>query len=292
MKNSEAISSEKIMKQRSKVVHNADQNTRERWDFIGKLDVRTNMLGFFSILVIIFFFNDPLFNLGLLGFLLLISPFSKIDYGKTLKLVKSFIPIFILMIVFAGFTFSSTGFTRAINSTELFRFGSGGILVCSRGGLMIGMTFTIRILAMILATAILSSSITIDDFLLFLDSIHIPYELSLVIIIGLRFIPTMEKKKDLVFQAQLSRGASLSSKGLLGKVKSFMPIMVPLFISSIVMSNNLSYAMLNRGYGLAGSWTHMRDLRYSGRDHALNFILFLFLGGIIYMRFFLHVGVL
>ena len=125
-----------------------------------------------------------------------------------------------------------------------------------------------------------------------MSELNAPYWLSILITTALSFIPTMNHKKDLIFQAQKSRGAAVSQKGVFGQLLSFIPIMVPLITNSILMANNLAIAMTNRGYGATSQMTMMKDLTFSRTDKmVLILILFIFIAAII-LRFPFKYGVL
>ena len=71
----------------------------------------------------------------------------------------------------------------------------------------------LRILTMILATVTFTVTTPVDDILSFLNRVHAPYELSIVVATAISFVPTLMNKKDLIFQAQKARGAGISDKG-------------------------------------------------------------------------------
>lgn len=50
--------------------------------------------------------------------------------------------------------------------------------------------------------------------------------------IALRFIPTFAEETDKIMKAQASRGAEFDSGNLIAKIKSYVPVLVPLFVGA------------------------------------------------------------
>ena len=64
------------------------------------------------------------------------------------------------------------------------------------------------------------------------------HQLSMIMSIALRFIPTLMDELDKIILAQKSRGSELSSGGLMTRIKAFIPLMIPLFISAFKEQRN------------------------------------------------------
>jgi len=124
----------------------------------------------------------------------------------------------------------------------------------------------------------------LDHFLQLMKMSRLPANISFLIITGIRFVPTMQKKVELVFNAQKVRGASFDEKGLINKVKAYIPIMVPLLVQSLYMSDRLAVAMLNRGYSAAARQTSLEEIRMAGIDYIFIMLSFIVVVIGIYIR--------
>lgn len=94
--------------------------------------------------------------------------------------------------------------------------------------------------------------------------------------IALRFIPTLLDETDRIIKAQSSRGVNFTSRGF-KKFSALISLVIPLFISAIGRSEELSNAMEARGYDPYGVRSRYRVLRFSWRDLiGLIFILAVF----------------
>ncbi|HIT34438.1 MAG TPA: energy-coupling factor transporter transmembrane protein EcfT [Candidatus Faecousia intestinigallinarum] len=101
-----------------------------------------------------------------------------------------------------------------------------------------------------------------------LKKIRVPvHELSMMMCIALRFIPTLIEETDKIMSAQRSRGADFESGKLMERVRALIPILVPLFISAFRRADELATAMECRCYHGGEGRTKMKLLRYSRRDY-------------------------
>ena len=141
-------------------------------------------------------------------------------------------------------------------------------------GLERAVFMVIRILLLISGTFLLTyttSPISLTDGLESLMNplkvIKVPvHELSMMMCIALRFIPTLIEETDKIMSAQKARGADFESGSLMDKAKALVPILVPLFISAFRRADELATAMECRCYQGGEGRTKMKLLRYKRVD--------------------------
>ena len=90
--------------------------------------------------------------------------------------------------------------------------------------------------------------------------------------IALRFIPTFMDETDRIMKAQLARGSDFDSKNLISKIKSYIPILIPLFISAWRKAEELATAMNARCYRGGEGRTKFKVLKFSYIDLILVII--------------------
>ena len=165
-------------------------------------------------------------------------------------------------------------FTGVLN---LFFTTDGEVLVdfwfitITSGGLQRAVFMVVRILLLICGTFLLTyttSPISLTDGLEALmnplKKIKVPvHELSMMMCIALRFIPTLIEETDKIMSAQKARGADFESGTLMEKAKALIPILVPLFISAFRRADELATAMECRCYQGGEGRTKMKLLRYT-----------------------------
>ena len=92
------------------------------------------------------------------------------------------------------------------------------------------------------------------------------HELSMMMCIALRFIPTLIEETDKIMSAQKARGADFETGSLLDRARALVPILVPLFISAFRRADELAVAMECRCYQGGEGRTKMKQLHYTSLD--------------------------
>ena len=92
------------------------------------------------------------------------------------------------------------------------------------------------------------------------------HEITMMMSMALRFIPTLIEETDKIMSAQKARGADFENGSLLQRAKALLPILVPLFVSSFRRADELAVAMESRCYHGGGGRTRMKQLHFSSLD--------------------------
>ncbi len=149
-----------------------------------------------------------------------------------------------------------------------------GFIRITLEGLLRAIFMLVRILLLVTCTFLLTyttSPIALTDGLESLLSplkrIKVPvHELSMMMCIALRFIPTLIEETDKIMSAQKARGADFETGKLMERVRALIPILVPLFISAFRRADELATAMECRCYQGGDGRTKMKLLRYKRND--------------------------
>ena len=108
------------------------------------------------------------------------------------------------------------------------------------------------------------------------------HAVAMTLSIALRFIPTLLEESERIMKAQASRGVDFNRGGLGKRFKAIISLIIPLFVSAIDRSEELSNAMEARGYDPRAKRTRYRILRFTWRDLlAFLFVVALFAGIIV-----------
>ena len=107
------------------------------------------------------------------------------------------------------------------------------------------------------------------------------HELAMMMTIALRFIPTLMDESEKIRNAQMARGADFESGNVFKRVKSMIPILIPLFVSSFRKADDLAIAMESRCYHGGDGRTRMHQLRFGNLDLFAALITLAFLGALI-----------
>ena len=119
-----------------------------------------------------------------------------------------------------------------------------------------------------------------------LSKIGVPsHEIALMMTIALRFIPTLMEETDKIIKAQQARGADFESGNLLHRAKALIPILIPLFISSFRIAQDLALAMEARCYHGGEGRTRMNEIKFHRGDVIAAMLVAAVLAVIIMSRF-------
>ena len=100
-----------------------------------------------------------------------------------------------------------------------------------------------------------------------LKKLRVPvHEMTMMMSMALRFIPTLIGETDKIMSAQKARGADFETGSLVRRAKALLPILVPLFVSAFRRADELAVAMESRCYHGGEGRTRMKQLRMARRD--------------------------
>lgn len=230
---------------------------------VHRLDPRTKLITLVVYIVALFCAKSWISYGVVLLFLVGTVSVSKIPPKSIVKGMK---PLIVILV-----------FTGVLN---LFYTDTGRVLVhfwrlsITSDGLKRAIFMTGRILMLISGSFLLTyttSPISLTDGLESLmgplKKLHVPvHELSMMMCIALRFIPTLIEETDKIMNAQKARGADFESGSIIDRAKALIPVLVPLFISAFRRADELATAMECRCYQGGEGRTKMKLLRYRRND--------------------------
>lgn len=230
---------------------------------IHRLDPRIKIIATIVYIVVLFIAKGVWGILISAAMLAAVIAVSKVPVSFIFRGVK---PIFIIIM-----------FTFVLN---LFMVQGGevifslGFLTMSTQGVRTACFMVARLILLIFASSILTFttkpiSLTdgIESILSPLKVVGVPaHELAMMMTIALRFIPTLLEETDKIMKAQQARGADFESGNVLRRAKSLIPILVPLFISSFRIAQELAMAMEARCYRGGEHRTRMNAMKLTWLD--------------------------
>lgn len=245
-----------------------------------RLDPRTKVAG--TVLYIISLFIGKSIAAYLLAgvFLAVMVKISTVPFSYMVRGLKAVFTILIFSVVLNMFF---------IPGEVIVDFGFCDI---SREGLQTAVFMAIRLVFLILGSSLMTLTTTpnqltdgMEKLLKPLKKLKVPvHEISMMMAIALRFIPILTEELDKIMKAQMARGAEFDQGNLIQKVKSVVPILVPLFVSAVRRANDLAMAMESRCYHGGEGRTKMKPLIYEQRDYIAYAIVGIYLAVMIGMR--------
>ena len=251
--------------------------------FVHRLDPRTKLLFLIVYIVALFTASNWISYAVMFAFLVLTIGVSTIPLKSIVRGMKPLV----FVLIFTGILniFFTTGEKILI---------SVWVITITLEGVIRAIFMTSRILMLITGTFLLTyttSPIALTDglesLLSPLKKIRMPvHELSMMMCIALRFIPTLIEETDKIMAAQKARGADFETGSLIRRAKALVPILVPLFISAFRRADELATAMECRCYQGGDGRTKMKLLRYKRVDVNAFLVGAALLAGIFTLRYF------
>lgn len=247
---------------------------------IHRLDARTKILGTLLYIIEIFLVNSFAgFGMVILALGLLIG-ISRVPVRFIFKGLKAVVFIILLTFVLNLFMFDGTVLWH-------WKF-----LTITYEGLYRSCFMALRLILLIIGTSMLTLTTKPMELTDGLEKLLKPFnrfglpshEIALMMSIALRFIPTLLEETDKIMKAQQARGADFESGNLIQRVKNMIPILIPLFVGSFRIAQDLALAMEARCYHGGVGRTRMKEIVFSRRDGVAGVLLAVFLGIVIASR--------
>lgn len=241
-----------------------------------RLDPRAKLIAFGLLVGVVSF--TATFSGNALLFLLVVAllALGRIPFGYALRGLRPFLPWIAAFALFQLLFTRSGGFAGGTGCRPLVQWTLVVVTTCSVRLVVIS---TLRFLVLFLLVSLLTFTTTTTELshgterlLSPLARLGVPaHELALVLTIALRFVPTLAQEAERLVKAQVSRGADFGGTGRLRfvrRTRQMLPLLIPLFMSSLRRAENLALAMEARCYGGGRGRTHLIELRSSAKDYV------------------------
>lgn len=190
---------------------------------------------------------------------------------------RRFIPFkliyFLLTIIGVFFVFNLVEFSSGVITTYDFNIYSTGLIN--------GSFFVTRIIAVLMLTTLLTITTSTIDLNTGLERVLRPFkfilpvsEISLMISLTLRFIPTLLIETNKILKAQASRGVDFSEGSLMQKIKQIITLLIPMFVVSFKRADELACAMEARGYVIGEKRSSLTVLKFKIADYFGFLLIF------------------
>ena len=246
---------------------------------IHRLDPRSKLVAMILLIIIAFWANNPITNLILFiatGIFVVLSevPLSFFIKGlRSMFFLIAFTTLFQLFFISGGQVLFEMGFIKITS----YGIEQAGIIFCR----FVLIIFFSTLLT--LTTMPLSLATAVESLLGPLKRFKVPvHEIGLMLSMSLRFVPTLMDDTIRIMNAQKARGVDFGEGNVIQKVKAMIPILIPLFTTSLKRADSLATAMEARGYQGGNGRSQYRQLNWMNRDSiALLFVCVL--GAILFL---------
>lgn len=232
---------------------------------VHRLDPRTKILLTMLFMAAVFILKSfpallALLLLGLAVAKLVGKPFRHSMRGLKPILWFALVTVFINALFVGGVAVSESGLLQHV----------------SKDGISLSVKMILRLVLLVSGTSLLTfttSPLSLTDGLekLMKPLNHIGvsvHEIAMMMSIAMRFMPVIAEESEKLIKAQSSRFATFNTGRVWQRATSYLPLIIPLFVSVIRRGDALSTAMEARCYNGGSGRTRMRPLEFSGADFA------------------------
>ncbi len=238
-----------------------------------RMDPRTKILWTMMLMVAVFMIQSlpEYIMMGSLTVILLMV--SSVPVKFALKGIK---PLALILLITALLNIFFVGGTPLVTL---------GPVTVTYEGIISAIKLFFRLIMLVLTASLMTLTTTpmamtdgIEKLLKPTEKIGVPaHEIAMMMSIALRFIPTLMEETERIMKAQASRGADFDTGSIFSRVKSFIPVLVPLFVSAFKRADELAEAMESRCYRGGKGRTRLKSIRYTSVDLTTTLLGIMFL---------------
>lgn len=221
--------------------------------FIHRLDPRTKLLVFLIIFIAVLQFENPLWLLPCVALVFLQLVIAKA--WPNLRRIR-----FVLLVL-------------TISSLVIWNFFANGVTplfwIIEVESLQYSISRTLLMLTIITMGMIMVSTTRNEELVMGMIRLGLPYRVGFAISTSLRLVPTIAANTLIISQAQRSRGLNLESGNFIERIRKFIPLLIPVFISTIRSTNIFGMALESRGFGAREDRTTYLEIKMGKADYAV-----------------------
>ena len=246
-----------------------------------RADPRTKILWTVAMMVLILVINSFAGYAVAVAFVVLVTLLSGISFRLVVKSLKPVLFFLIFTVVFNLIFYKG--------DTLLFEIGFLHVYLES---IFFSIKMLLRIILLVSSASLLTyttTSVTITDgmesLMKPLAKVGFPaHDVAMMMSIALRFIPTFADETDKIMKAQASRGAEFESGNLFTKIKSYVPVLVPLFVGAFKRAEEMATAMEARCYRGGKGRTKYKVLAFGKADIIVTVLTAAFAAATVVIR--------
>ena len=156
--------------------------------------------------------------------------------------------------------------------------------VIATGNLFQSTYFALRFVVVTSTTSWFFFTTSPEDLGRALEQMGVSADIALSFTLSMRFIPVIAEEFQSIFDAQRARGLDVGKGGLWDRMRSLLPVLVPLFVGVIRRTYEIADALELRGYGALKSRTRWKDPKFDRMDILALLMLAALSAGMIYYR--------
>ncbi|MGC9209172.1 MAG: energy-coupling factor transporter transmembrane component T family protein [Nitrososphaeria archaeon] len=212
------------------------------------------------------------------------NPYAKLAAG--IALIAASIAFYsllraLLLLIFMISLSASSGRLRS-NSGSLVMSAPFALMILLAELLLtrsaaVSLAYAIRFVNIVFSASVVFTSISPDEMDFIIRSIGGSYDLAFLVSTTYKFIPVLASDFLQIIEVQKARGVDFETRNPFKLLRNYYSILVPLFVVSIVRSQQLAEALELRGYGASRRPTFLYRYDFRASDGLFLALLFAFI---------------
>jgi energy-coupling factor transport system permease protein len=229
--------------------------------FLHRRDARTKILSFLIVFVGVIQFEDPIW---LIPTVLIV--FTFLFASRSLKNLLRIRYILIVLAISSLIIWN----IFSVGETQIFWF-------IQYESLLFAFNRMILIFSLVTMGVVLISTTRNEELVMGMIKLGLPYRVGFAISTSLRLVPTIVSSLLTISQAQRSRGLDLESGSIPQRVRKFLPVLIPVFISTIRSTNIFGMALESRGFGARKERTFYLQMQFTRGDYIILILMVVYM---------------
>lgn len=261
-----------------------------RPSFFSRLDVRVKLLFMFLVSTLILIWDNIFYQGAMFAVVMAVAFSSHIDRALIRKLFAVMLPFTVVMILIQGL-WSPIGQTVLMTLPAWVPF-IGGKLALHWEGLVFGVMVAFRLLTPIFALPLVVMTTDVNDLVVGLVRLRVPYKVAFIFSITLRFVPFIFTEIGAITEAQRLRGLAIEKMNFFRRIPIFASMLVPLILGSLLKAQTLEIVLQSKAFSGSPQRTFLNEngVKLRPVDYALLIGELIFFVGAILTRLILGWG--
>ncbi|HOA24919.1 MAG: energy-coupling factor transporter transmembrane component T [Aggregatilineales bacterium] len=141
-----------------------------------------------------------------------------------------------------------------------------GPVTVTSGGVEAGVFVAARFLSVVLLSYLFVFTTSPNELAYGLMQAGLPYRFGFTLVTALRLVPIFEREAQMVYRAQVMRGAAYDRKNLSRFLLLARQFFLPMLVSALGKVDALAVSMEGRCFGKHPNRTYLREVRFARRD--------------------------
>jgi energy-coupling factor transport system permease protein len=240
-----------------------------------RLDFRAKLALFVAVSALAVLCDRPVASVGIMAAALggcLAAGISRAYLGLMFRVMT---PFFVLMLLTHGFF--NVGHVKRLTGAEalttLWAIPDwlpvlGGVAL-SREGLLYGVNVLAKSMTFLLMVPLVVFTTQIDNLVVGLVKLRVPYRLAFVLSSTLRFFPLLFGEIQAVKETQRLRGFALEEMRAMERVKTYAKVAVPVILGSMFKAQQLEVVLQAKAFSGRGARTYLHESRLGAAEWAV-----------------------